>query len=92
MLTINMKTLTFLTKILSFNPIVYNLGFGSEPMFMTMTADDMEKGVKWGKENPPGGPGSCLMQFKGSLYNASCDQNAHYTCQEKPIPDHLTTP
>jgi hypothetical protein len=61
-------------------------------MFMTITADDMEKGVNWGKGNPPGGPGSCLMQFKGSLYNASCDQNAHYTCQEKPIPDHLTTP
>jgi len=47
--------------------------------------------TNWGKEKPPGGPGKCLVQQNGALYNASCDQKSNFACEEKPLPDGVTT-
>ncbi|XP_059476500.1 serine-rich adhesin for platelets-like isoform X2 [Neocloeon triangulifer] len=66
------------------------IGLGSEPLFTAFPTDDSLSGAKWGSEKPPGGPGECLTQYKGSLYNASCNQQSHFSCQEKPLPDGVT--
>ncbi|XP_059476326.1 uncharacterized protein LOC132197210 isoform X2 [Neocloeon triangulifer] len=66
------------------------IGLGSEPLFTAFPTDDSLSGAKWGSDKPPGGPGECLTQYKGSLYNASCDQQSHFSCQEKPLPEGVT--
>jgi hypothetical protein len=60
------------------------IGLGSEPMFSSFLPAAMESDVKWGTGNPPGGPGTCMVQYQGAFYNASCDQESHFSCQEKP--------
>jgi hypothetical protein len=60
-------------------------------MFASMMPEVMNMGVNWGTESPPGGAGSCLMQLEGTFYNASCEQFAHFSCEQKPIPNDMTT-
>ncbi|XP_059475819.1 macrophage mannose receptor 1-like isoform X2 [Neocloeon triangulifer] len=66
------------------------IGLGSEPLFTAFPTDASLSGAKWGSDKPPGGPGECLTQYKGSLYNASCNQQSHFSCQEKPLPEGVT--
>jgi hypothetical protein len=45
----------------------------------------------WGTGTPPGGQGSCLVQFKGASYNSSCDIESNFGCEEKTLPPGVTT-
>ena len=45
----------------------------------------------WGTGTPPGGQGSCLVQYKGASYNGSCDKESNFGCEEKPLPPGVTT-
>ncbi|XP_059476418.1 uncharacterized protein LOC132197267 [Neocloeon triangulifer] len=67
------------------------IGLGSEPVFSSANEQSMAS-LKWGTGSPPGGPGDCLTQYQGALYNASCDQQLSFSCQEMPLPDGVTTP
>ncbi|XP_059476497.1 uncharacterized protein LOC132197301 [Neocloeon triangulifer] len=62
------------------------IGLSDIPLFASLSSTD---GVgsflsSWGQDAPPGGAGDCLVQQKGALYNASCQQKAHFACEEKP--------
>jgi hypothetical protein len=63
------------------NMINHFKGLGDEPMF---ASEVVGADVRWGKGTPPGGAGSCLVRFEGSFYNGSCEQSAHFACQENP--------
>jgi hypothetical protein len=45
----------------------------------------------WAKGTPPGGRGSCLVQYKGAMYNGSCDKKSNFGCEEKPLWPGVTT-
>jgi hypothetical protein len=45
----------------------------------------------WGNDAPPGGPGDCLVQQNGQLYNATCNQKSNFACEERPVLDGITT-
>jgi hypothetical protein len=70
---------------------VLETGMSTVPMFASMMPEVMSMGVNWGTESPPGGTGPCLMQLEGTFYNASCEQYAHFSCEQKPIPNDMTT-
>jgi len=64
---------------------------GDNPVFTSLAASMDNSITNWGKDKPPGGPGKCLVQQNGALYNASCNQKSNFACEEKPLPDGVTT-
>jgi hypothetical protein len=74
--------------------MVLKTGLRGEP-FYTDVAPMASTGASllqnWGTGIPPGGQGSCLVQFKGASYNGSCDKERHFGCEEKPLPPGVTT-
>ena len=69
--------------------MAYNtVGLFGDPFFsalapMTSTGASLLK--NWGTGTPPGGQGSCLVQYKGASYNGSCDKKSNFGCEEKPL-------
>lgn len=63
-------------------------GLMDDPVFSALGNLGASPVQKWGTKKPPGGPGPCLMQKNGALYNASCNQKRHFGCKEKPASEY----
>ncbi|XP_065349069.1 uncharacterized protein LOC135945365 [Cloeon dipterum] len=62
------------------------IGLADSPLFTSLSAIDGngEKSFgKWGTGPPPGGPGECVVQQKGEMYNASCEAKSNFACEAK---------
>ncbi|XP_059478308.1 uncharacterized protein LOC132198339 [Neocloeon triangulifer] len=67
------------------------IGLSDNPVFASLSSVKSSPLSNWGQDAPPGGEGSCLVQQNGALYNASCDQKAYFACEERPLPNGVTT-
>lgn len=65
------------------------------PLFSMLTPEMMSVGSSvlknWGSAKPPGGPGSCLVLQSGSFYNATCEAERNFGCEEKKQPSGRQT-
>ncbi|CAB3387135.1 Hypothetical predicted protein [Cloeon dipterum] len=64
-----------------------------EPVFSSFSSL-IEEGAKllsnWGSDDPPGGPGDCLVQQDDQYFNSSCDTENHFICED-PIEEDSST-
>jgi Lectin C-type domain len=60
-----------------------NKGLTKDPVFSALGSVGSIQVKKWGTGPSPGGPGPCLVQKNGVLYNASCSQKMNFACEEK---------
>jgi hypothetical protein len=68
------------------------LGLDGTPLFTSLVPSAVSNILSnWSNDAPPGGPGDCLVQHKGQLYNATCNQKSNFACEEMPAPDGITT-
>ncbi|XP_059476414.1 macrophage mannose receptor 1-like [Neocloeon triangulifer] len=67
------------------------IGLSDNPVFASLSSNQSTPLSNWGQDAPPGGEGTCLVQQNGALYNASCDQKAYFACEERPLPNGVTT-
>ncbi|XP_065340941.1 uncharacterized protein LOC135940117 isoform X2 [Cloeon dipterum] len=68
------------------------IGLSDSPVFASLaTSIGSTALMNWGQDTPPGGAGTCLVQEGGQMYNASCNQKANFACEERPLPDGVTT-
>ncbi|CAB3386509.1 Hypothetical predicted protein [Cloeon dipterum] len=62
------------------------IGLEDSPLFTSLSAIDGngEKSFgNWGTGPSPGGPGECVVQQKGEMYNASCEAKSNFACEAK---------
>jgi hypothetical protein len=74
--------------------IMCSKGLFGDPFFSAlapMASAGASLMTNWGTGSPPGGQGSCLVQYKGASYNGSCDKEFSFGCEEKPLPPGVTT-
>ncbi|CAB3381368.1 Hypothetical predicted protein [Cloeon dipterum] len=68
------------------------IGLSESPVFASLaTSIGSTALINWGQDTPPGGAGTCLVQEGSQMYNASCNQKANFACEERPLPDGVTT-
>lgn len=68
-------------------------GLRDNPLFSVM-APEMNDGsltTNWGSGQPPGGAGACLVLQKGAYYNATCEAERNFGCEEKKITSESPT-
>jgi hypothetical protein len=72
--------------------LIIATGLSDDPIF-TMASPDTTANIisEWGTGKPPGGSGDCLVIQRGVFYNASCDQEINFSCEEKALPPGVTT-